>query len=140
MRSVGHTSRVLAVCLCVIGIGCRPSVPFPPADPAKIGRIEAWLEARERVIERFRVRPEDYGEVIRLFEGGTVEHDRPTWVILGGMEITYADGRRGSITLFRTFKGPGAYAAGGRWYRGATDETIISTLVDCHDRSAGGTK
>jgi len=117
-------------------IGCQPpNKPFPPVDSSKISRIEAALDTREREIDRFEIRSEDFPRVLKLFEGGTLDPQPSTWVYAGNIWIEYKDGRTCGVALFRTFQATGAYKADGRYYRGSTDDEIIRTIVECHDRS-----
>jgi hypothetical protein len=97
--------------------------------------MEAELDTRERVIGSFDIRTENYPTVLKLFEGGAVDPHPLPWVYAGTVRITFTDGRSSSVAFFRTFQSTGAYKVGGKYYRGATDEAIIRTIVECHERS-----
>ena len=64
-------------------MGEESGEPMEPEMEEMINRMEAALETRERVIDRFDIRPEDYGTVVRLFEGGSVDPLPAAWVDAG---------------------------------------------------------
>lgn len=64
-----------------------------------------------------------------------VDHDAQTWLVLGTLDLTCADGRAISIDLFYISEGPGAFAIGRTresrvYYRGGDSIKLRQTVMD----------
>jgi hypothetical protein len=109
-----------------------------PADVASIEvEIGAVHDNRLDEYEQFLVDAEDFGRVLGLLKGGSINRERnlPPWQGLAIFKIHLHSGEEVVASVYQTGGGKGAYSVGGTMYWGGSDDAAIVTLAECKKRA-----
>ena len=79
----------------------------------------------------------DYGRLLAIIQGGTVDPHPLKWQALGRISVLLSNSDSVVwIHLYSTKQGPAAWSIGGKYYRGSDDAEIIRVITDCATRGA----